>query len=68
MCLCLMNNIDSDLNSELKSAVQQTFIENFLVQEFVLENKTLFLSLRSSPIGEDRKKTQYHYISFFQGK
>ena len=49
-----MNKIDLDLNSELKSAVQQ-FIESFLVQEFVLENKTLFLPLRSSAVGEDRK-------------
>lgn len=54
MCLCLMNKIDLDLNSELKLAVQQ-FIESFLVQEFVLENKTLFLPLRSSAVGEDRK-------------
>ena len=54
MCLCLMNKIDLDLNSELKSSVQQ-FIESFLVQEFVLENKTLFLPLRSSAGREDRK-------------
>ena len=48
----MMNKTDLGLNSELRSAVQQTFIERVLVQDLVLENKTLFLPLRSCPMGE----------------
>lgn len=50
----MMNKTELDMNSELRSAVQQIFTERFLVQGTVLENKTPFLTLEELASGEDR--------------